>query len=118
MERTITLFVEQSRELLADFSPQLRPSDSNGAAWREFIANFTRLIDDFLDTLGEQQIAVDSLLASQLLECCAQMGRLGDRLGDQAQDRAVLAHVERLRRRLTSFTETPAAIFAGPARES
>ena len=114
MERTITLFVEQSRELLADFSPQLRPSDSNDAARREFIANFTRMIDDFLDTLGEQQIAVDSLLASQLLECCAQMGRLGDR----AQDRAVLAHVESLRRRLASFTEKPAAPFAEAAYQS
>ena len=107
MERTITLFVERSRQLLADFSSQLRASDSNAAAQREFIATFTRMIEDFLDALSEQQVAVDTQLAGQLLECCAQMGRLGGRLSDQDQDQAVLARVETLQRRLAGLVEAP-----------
>ena len=38
MEDTIALFVEQSRQLLADFSTQSQPSDASCAAQRQFIA--------------------------------------------------------------------------------
>jgi chemotaxis protein histidine kinase CheA len=107
MEDTIALFVEQSRGLLAGFSRQLRASESNGAARRQFIATFTRMIEDFLDTLRERQIAVNPQIASHLLECCAQMGCLGARLGGQEQDRVVLANVDSMRQRLASLTETP-----------
>ena len=65
------------------------------------------MIDDFLDSLRDQRIAVDAQLAVPLLECCAQMSRLADSLGPQAQDHAVLAHIEDLQRRLGRFVAAP-----------
>lgn len=107
MEDTIALFVEQGRQLLADFSTQSRPSDASCAAQRQFIANFTRMIDDFLNSLRNQRIAVDAQLAVPLLECCAQISRLAESLGDQAQDRAVLARIGDLQRRLGQCVAAP-----------
>jgi len=109
MEDTVTLFVQQSRQLLADLATQSRPSDSKGAAQHQFIANFTRMIEDFLDSLRAQGVAVGAQLTVQLLECCAQMACLANSLGAQRQDREVMAHVEALQRRLGRFIEAPPA---------
>ena len=109
MEDTITLFVQQSRQLLADFSTQSRPGDSQGVAQRQFIANFTRMIEDVLDSLRDQGTAVGTQLTVQLLECCAQMGRLANSLGARRQDRAEMARLEALQRRLGRLIEAPAA---------
>jgi len=108
MENTVTLFVQHSRQLLADLATQSRPSDSKGAAQHQFIANFTRMIEDFLDSLRDQGTAVGAQLTVQLLECCAQMGCLANSLGAQRQDRAQMARLEALQRRLGRFIETPA----------
>ena len=109
MEETIALFVEQSRQLLAEFSTQARPSDGNGAAKRRFITDFTRMIEDFLDSLCARQITVDAQLAVLLLECCAQMRRLADAQGaQQSPEHAVTAPIDALQRRLTQFVDAPA----------
>ena len=109
MERTITLFVERSRQLLADFSLQ---AQRDGAAQRRFIADFTRMIEDFLDTLRDQGIAVGAQLAGHLIECCTQLRRLADALDPQPQDRAATAQVEALQRRLARCVAAPAGAAA------
>ena len=109
MEETIALFVEQGRQLLAEFSLQARPSDANSAAQRWFIANFTRMIEDFLDSLSAQRVAVGAQLATLLLECCAQMRRLAAAQGaQQSPEDDVTAPIDALQRRLAQFVDASA----------
>lgn len=108
MEETIALFVEQSRQLLAEFSMQARPSDANSASQRLFIAKFTRMIEDFLDSLCARRIEVGAQLALLLLECCAQMRRLADALGAPQPGNDVTAPIDALQRRLAAFVDAPA----------
>lgn len=106
MEETIALFVEQGRQLLAEFSLQARPSDANSAAQRQFIAKFTRMIEDFLDSLSAQRVAVGAQLAVLLMECCAQMHRLAD--AQQSPENDVTAPIDALQRRLAQFVDASA----------
>lgn len=90
MKDPIAAFVEQGRQLLAEFaSESLRLATnaeaSPAAPQRKFIADFSVLIEGLLDSLHDDERAVAPQLATRLLECCTQMSRLAEALAMRLQ---------------------------------
>lgn len=90
MKDPISAFVEQGRQLLAEFAAEswrlaTRADTRPGTVQRQFIADFSALIENLLDTLHDDERPVAPQLATQLLECCSQMSHLADALAMQLQ---------------------------------
>lgn len=104
MDELTSVFVQESREQLADMEAGLlrleqdpNDADNINAIFRAahtikgasgviecgFIESFTHKVENLLDKLRNGEIAVSGTLATLLLECCDHMGRLIDVLEAQ-----------------------------------
>ena len=101
MDEITTVFIEESREQLAEMEAGLLRLEQDtgerdninaifraahtikggsGAIECHFIERFTHDVESLLDSLRNGELAVSPALATLLLECCDQMGRLVDAL--------------------------------------
>ena len=138
MDELTSVFVQESREQLADMEAGLlrleqNPDDADNinAIFRAahtikgasgviecgFIESFTHKVENILDKLRNGEMSVSAPLATLLLECCDHMGRLIDVLeaGQPEPPADVASQGESLTGRLSSFLEAgePAPADAG-----
>ncbi|MCX8016758.1 MAG: chemotaxis protein CheA [Rhodocyclaceae bacterium] len=140
MDELTSVFVQESREQLADMEAGLlrleqNPEDADNinAIFRAahtikgasgviecgFIESFTHKVENILDKLRNGEISVSGPLATLLLECCDHMGRLIDVLeaGQPEPPDALARQGERLLAELAGFlgaTEAPTAAASVP----
>lgn len=132
MDELTSVFVQESREQLADMEAGLlrleqdpNDADNINAIFRAahtikgasgviecgFIESFTHKVENILDKLRNGEITVSGNLATLLLECCDHMGRLIDVL-EAAQPEPpadVASQGEALAARLNAFLEASEA---------
>ena len=138
MDEITSVFIQEAREQLAEMEAgllqlELAPDDQDningifraahtikggsGVIECEFIGAFTHRVENLLDALRNGEIALSAPLATLLLECCDQMGRLVDVLAAQAPapDAELQARGDTLTEQLCGFLEAarPEAAAAG-----